>query len=79
MSKPRRRDCRTPAVSPFVMVMRISYNTPPPVWQIGLALVIGVLSTMAAMWVAGKVFRVGLLMHGKPPNFATLIRWVRMA
>jgi ABC-2 type transport system permease protein len=31
------------------------------------------------MWVAGKVFRVGLLMHGKPPNFATLVRWVRMA
>jgi ABC-2 type transport system permease protein len=69
----------SPGVSPFVMVMRISSNTPPPVWQIGLALVIGVLSTMAAMWIAGKVFRVGLLMHGKPPNFATLVRWVRMA
>jgi ABC-2 type transport system permease protein len=61
------------------MVMRISSNTPPPVWQIGLALLIGVLAAAAAMWVAGKVFRVGLLMHGKPPNFATLVRWVRMA
>lgn len=69
----------TPPVSPFVMVMRISSNTPPPVWQIGLALLIGVLATMAAMWVAGKVFRVGLLMHGKPPSFGTLVRWVRMA
>jgi ABC-2 type transport system permease protein len=69
----------TPPVSPFVMVMRISSNTPPPVWQIGLALLIGVLAAAAAMWVAGKVFRVGLLMHGKPPNFATLVRWVRMA
>ena len=69
----------TPPVSPFVMVMRISSNTPPPVWQIGLALLIGVLSTVVAMWLAGKVFRVGLLMHGKPPNFATLVRWVRMA
>ncbi len=69
----------TPPVSPFVMVMRISSNTPPPVWQIGLALLIGLLSAVAAMWVAGKVFRVGLLMHGKPPNFATLVRWVRMA
>lgn len=69
----------TPPVSPFVMVMRISSNTPPPVWQIGLALLIGLLSTAIAMWIAGKVFRVGLLMHGKPPNLATLIRWVRMA
>jgi hypothetical protein len=25
------------------------------------------------------VFRIGLLMHGKPPNIATLIRWVRQA
>lgn len=69
----------TPPVSPFVMVMRISSNTPPPVWQIGLALLIGVASAVVAMWIAGKVFRVGLLMHGKPPNFATLVRWVRMA
>lgn len=69
----------TPPISPFVMVMRISSNTPPPVWQIGLSIALGVLGAIAAMWVAGKVFRVGLLMHGKPPNLATLVRWVRMA
>ncbi|MCG6118764.1 MAG: ABC transporter permease [Aquimonas sp.] len=69
----------TPPVSPFVMVMRISSNAPPPAWQIGLSLLLGVLAAIAAMWVAGKVFRVGLLMHGKPPNMATLFRWVRMA
>ena len=28
---------------------------------------------------AGKIFRVGMLMFGKPPDFKTLIRWVRMA
>jgi hypothetical protein len=31
------------------------------------------------LWFAGKVFRVGALMYGKPPNLRTLIRWVRMA
>ena len=31
------------------------------------------------VWFAAKVFRIGLLMHGKPPNFATLIRWARAA
>jgi ABC-2 type transport system permease protein len=44
-----------------------------------LTIVISVAAVYAALWVAAKVFRVGLLMHGKPPNFATLVRWVRMA
>ncbi|MBK7042989.1 MAG: hypothetical protein IPH50_04395 [Rhodanobacteraceae bacterium] len=40
--------------------------------------VIGIVSVVAVVWFAGKVFRVGLLMYGKTPNFAALIRWVRM-
>ncbi len=68
-----------PPVNPFVMMLRITSNTPPPAWQVWLSIGIGVASVFAAMWFAGKVFRVGLLMHGKPPNFATLVRWVRMA
>ena len=31
------------------------------------------------VWFAAKVFRIGLSMFGKPPNFATLVRWARMA
>jgi ABC-2 type transport system permease protein len=31
------------------------------------------------LWFAAKVFRVGLLMYGKPPNLRTLVKWVRMA
>jgi carboxylesterase len=34
---------------------------------------------LAALWFAAKVFKVGLLMFGKPPDFKTLVRWVRMA
>ena len=46
-----------------------------PLWLIitGVAAVIGVL------WCAAKVFRIGLLMYGKPPDFATMIRWIRAA
>jgi ABC-2 type transport system permease protein len=54
-------------------------NTPPPGWQVWLSIAIGIASVLGAVWFAAKVFRIGLLMHGKPPNFATLIRWVRAA
>ena len=44
----------------------------------GLA-VVGIAGVYAALWAAAKVFRVGLLMYGKPPNLPTLWRWVRQA
>lgn len=68
-----------PPVSPYVMVMRISSSNPPPGWQVGLAVLLGFGAVAATIWMAGKVFRIGMLMHGKPPNLATLWRWVRMA
>jgi ABC-2 type transport system permease protein len=68
-----------PPISPFVMMLRMASSTPPPLWQVWLSIGIGVLGMWAAIWFAGKVFRIGLLMHGKPPNFMTLLRWVRMA
>ncbi len=67
-----------PPVNPFVMMLRLGSSTPPPSWQVWLSIGIGVASMAAAVWFAGKVFRIGLLMHGKPPSFATLLRWVRM-
>jgi ABC-2 type transport system permease protein len=38
-----------------------------------------VLTVVALVWASAKIFRVGVLMYGKPPNFSTLLRWVRMA
>ncbi len=69
----------TPPISPFIMMLRMASNTPPPMWQVWLSIALGIVGMLAAVWFAGKVFRIGLLMHGKPPNFMTLIRWVRMA
>lgn len=68
-----------PPINPFIMMLRIASNDPPPVWQILLSLGVSALGAVVAVWLAGKIFRVGMLMFGKPPNFRTLIRWVRMA
>jgi ABC-type Na+ efflux pump permease subunit len=68
-----------PPTSPLVMVLRMTSSTPPPTWQVWLSIAIGIAAMFAAVWFAGRVFRVGLLMHGKPPDFRTLVRWVRQA
>ena len=59
-----------PPVNTFAMLLRITSSSPPPTWQILLSLAIGVASVFASLWFAGKVFRIGLLMHGKPPELA---------
>jgi ABC-2 type transport system permease protein len=68
-----------PPLNTFAMLIRVSSSAPPPWWQVGVSMAIGVASVFAAIWFAAKVFRLGLLMYGKPPNFATLVRWVRAA
>lgn len=69
----------TPPVSPFVMVLRISSSSPPPLWETLAAMALGLLTAYVMLRFAAKVFRVGVLMYGKPPSFATLIKWIRMA
>ena len=66
-----------PPVNTFAMLLRMTSNAPPPLWQVWLSIAIGIGSAYCALWFAAKVFRIGLLMFGKAPNFATLVRWVR--
>jgi ABC-2 type transport system permease protein len=68
-----------PPVNTFTMLIRMTSTTPPPLWQVWVSIGIGVASALAAVWFAAKVFRIGLLMYGKPPDFATLVRWARAA
>ena len=68
-----------PPINTFAMLLRMASSAPPPWWQVWLSILIGIGSVFAALWFAAKVFRIGLLMYGKPPNLATLIRWARSA
>lgn len=67
-----------PPFSTFVMLLRMTSQAPPPLWQAWVSIAIGAVSVYGLMWFAAKVFRVGLLMFGKPPTFGTLIKWARM-
>ena len=68
-----------PPLGNFVVLLRMTSTAPPPMWQVGLAMVASAAGAAAALWFAAKVFRIGLLMFGKPPTFGTLIRWIRMS
>jgi ABC-type Na+ efflux pump permease subunit len=68
-----------PPLGNFVMLLRMASQSPPPMWQVWLSIAVGAGGAYAALWFAAKVFRVGLLMYGKPPTFGTLVRWARMS
>ncbi len=68
-----------PPISPFVMVIRIAGSEKIPFWQIPASMAVGIISMIFMCWATAKIFRIGILMYGKPPNLKTLIKWVRMA
>lgn len=67
-----------PPMTPFIMVLRItSPEGGVPIWQqVAAPIWLGVW-VLVTMWAASRIFRVGLLMYGKPPGLRELARWVR--
>ena len=64
-----------PFTSPVVMMARIPFGI--PTWEMILSLVLLYLSVAAMAWIAGKIYRVGVFMHGKKPTFKELLSWIR--
>jgi ABC-2 type transport system permease protein len=65
-----------PFCSPLLMNFRISLTTVPP-WQIGLSFALMSLTIVAILWVASRIYRVGILMYGKKPNLPEILRWLK--
>jgi ABC-2 type transport system permease protein len=66
-----------PPATPFLMLLRLALEERPPAWQVGLSVLLTLLTTILIVWAAGKIVRTGLLMQGKGVGFRELVRWVR--
>jgi ABC-2 type transport system permease protein len=65
-----------PTATPMLMILRVA--VPPGVawWQPVLGLVLMLFTTMMLVYVAGRIFRVGILMQGKGASVRDLARWI---
>jgi ABC-2 type transport system permease protein len=63
-----------PLTSPVIMVARIPFGV--PAWQIILSMVIMVGTILGTIWMAGKIYRTGILMYGKKVNLKEIVKWL---
>lgn len=68
-----------PPAIPFVMILRVAAEEAVPTWQLAASILWGYGCTLGMVWAASRIFRVGVLMTGKPPSPMELIRWIRYA
>lgn len=64
-----------PLTSPIVMLMRIPFGV--PWWELAISIALLVLSIAGTVWVAAKIYRVGILMYGKKPGYKELYKWLK--
>ncbi|MCH8567831.1 MAG: ABC transporter permease [Balneolales bacterium] len=65
-----------PLFSPIIMPVRMAIMN-VPFWEIGLAIVLMILTFIGLMWLSSRIYRVGILMYGKSASLKELIKWAR--
>lgn len=63
-----------PLTSPVSMMVRLPFG--PPTWHIILSMAILLVSIVGAIWLAGKIYRTGILMYGKKVSYKELGKWL---
>ncbi len=64
-----------PFTSPVTMMMRIPFGV--PYWEIALSATILILGFIGTTWMAGRIYRTGILMYGQKVNYAVMWKWLR--
>lgn len=64
-----------PLTSPIAMMGRVSFGV--PFWELALSMVLLILGFLGTTWLAGKIYRIGILMHGTKPSYKTLWKWIK--
>ncbi len=67
-----------PFTAPLVMPVRVAAQT-PPLWQIGLSMILNIATVVALTWLASRIYRIGMLMYGKKATIPEVLRWIRQS
>ena len=67
-----------PWASPIIMPIRMGLTTVSPI-EIAGSMIVAVLGSIGAMWLGGRIYRVGMLMYGKKPSFREVAKWIKYA
>jgi ABC-2 type transport system permease protein len=65
-----------PLSAPMITVARLTIPPYIPVWQTILAAIISIVTTLALVWAAGRIFRVGILLQGQGARVGEMLRWI---
>jgi ABC-2 type transport system permease protein len=63
-----------PLTSPIIMIIRYPFGV--PVWQLALSMATLVAGFFVMVWLAGRIYRVGIMMYGKKVNYRELGKWI---
>jgi len=64
-----------PLTSPIVMLMRIPFGV--PWWELLISVSLLIITNFGVLWLAAKIYRVGILMYGKKPTYKELYKWLK--
>lgn len=64
-----------PLTSPIAMMGRVSFGV--PALELALSMGLLILGFLVTTWMAGKIYRIGILMHGTKPTYKTLWKWIK--
>ncbi|MCH7397606.1 ABC transporter permease [Belliella sp. DSM 107340] len=65
-----------PFTSPIAMMGRASYGV--PFFDLALSMSLLIIGFLSTTWFAGKIYKIGILMHGSKVNYKTLWKWIKM-